>query len=56
MIERYTRPEMDSIWTLENKYRKWLDVELAVCEVLFERGEIPPEELEGYQGKSWFQC
>ena len=32
MIERYTRPEMGRIWTVENKYRKWLQVELAVCE------------------------
>jgi adenylosuccinate lyase len=45
MIERYTRPEMGHIWTLENKYRKWLDVELAVCEALSEKGFIPPEDL-----------
>ena len=31
MIERYTRPEMARIWTLENRYRSWLRVELAVC-------------------------
>ncbi|SPF48127.1 Adenylosuccinate lyase [Syntrophobacter sp. SbD1] len=54
MIERYTRPEMDSIWTLENKYRKWLDVELAVCEVLFERGEIPPEDFKAIREKAGF--
>lgn len=45
MIERYTRPEMGRIWTLENKYRKWLDVELAACEALSENGRIPPEDL-----------
>jgi adenylosuccinate lyase len=45
MIERYTRPEMGRIWTLENKYRKWLDVELAACEALSEIGQIPPEDL-----------
>ena len=32
MIERYTRPEMGQIWTLENRYKAWLRVELAVCE------------------------
>ncbi len=42
MIERYTRPEMGAIWTDENRYRKWLDVELAVCEAWAKAGEIPP--------------
>lgn len=46
MIERYTRPEMGRLWSLENKYRKWLDVELAVCEVRAKRGEIPQEDWE----------
>lgn len=54
MIERYMRPEMGRIWTIENKYRKWLQVELAVCEVLGERGEIPPEDLEAILGKADF--
>jgi adenylosuccinate lyase len=54
MIERYTRPEMGCIWTLENKYRKWLDIELAVCEVLFERGEIPPEDFKAIKEKADF--
>lgn len=44
MIPRYTRPEMGKLWTQENRYRKWLDVELAVCEVRAERGEIPRED------------
>jgi adenylosuccinate lyase len=43
LIPRYTRPRMGSIWEDENKYRKWLDVELAVTEVLAERGIIPNE-------------
>src|SRR5438477_519479 len=33
MIPRYTLPEMGAIWSEENRFRKWLDVELAVCEV-----------------------
>jgi adenylosuccinate lyase len=54
MIGRYTRPEMARIWTLENKYRKWLDVELAVCDVLFERGGIPPEDFKNIKEKAGF--
>jgi len=33
MIARYTLPEMGAIWSLENKFQKWLDVEIAVCEI-----------------------
>ncbi|MCX7822606.1 MAG: adenylosuccinate lyase [Syntrophobacterales bacterium] len=44
MIPRYTRPEMGTLWSQENRYRKWLEVELAVCEVRAERGEIPWED------------
>ena len=54
MIERYTRPEMGRIWTLENKYRTWLDIELAVCEVFFERGEIPAEDFKNIKEKADF--
>lgn len=43
MIERYTRPEMGHIWSLENKYRQWLEVELAAVDALAEFGEVPRE-------------
>src|SRR5579871_6633610 len=43
MIARYTRPEMGQIWSEENKYRQWLEVELAATEALAELGEVPPE-------------
>ncbi len=43
MIQRYTRPEMGRIWSDENKYRQWLNVELAAAEVLAEQGEVPAE-------------
>ena len=46
MIDRYTRPEMGRIWTEENKYRAWLDVELASAEALAETGEVPKEAAE----------
>ena len=38
MIDRYTRPEMGRIWSEENKYRQWLEVELAATEALAEMG------------------
>jgi adenylosuccinate lyase len=43
MIPRYTRPEMGRIWSDENKYRTWLEVELAAAEALAEAGEVPEE-------------
>ena len=43
MIARYTRPEMGRIWSDENKYRTWLEVELAAAEALAEMGEVPAE-------------
>lgn len=54
MIARYTRPEMGKIWTLENKYAKWLDVEIAVCEAWAELGEIPSETLRTIKKKARF--
>lgn len=54
MIERYTLPEMGGIWTEENKYQKWLDVELAVCEVWSELGEIPSRALQRIKKKAAF--
>lgn len=55
MIERYTRPRMGNIWTLENKYAKWLQVELAVCEVYAEMGHIPPEDIEAIRTRAAFE-
>ncbi|HYO83529.1 MAG TPA: adenylosuccinate lyase [Bryobacteraceae bacterium] len=43
MIARYTRPEMGRIWSEENKYSKWLEVELAASEALAATGEVPAE-------------
>ena len=45
MIDRYSRPAMKQVWSDENKYRMWLDVELAVCEAWTEAGVIPPADL-----------
>lgn len=46
MIERYTRPEMGAIWTDENKYQAWLEVEILACEAWAELGEIPKEDVK----------
>ncbi len=43
MIARYTRPDMGRIWSEENKFRQWLEVELAAAEALAETGEVPAE-------------
>ena len=40
MISRYTRPAMGRIWSEDNKYAKWLEVELAASETLAEMGEV----------------
>lgn len=44
MIERYTRPEMGAIWTEQNKYNAWLEVEILACEAWAEIGDIPKED------------
>src|SRR3989304_4406463 len=45
MIERYSRPEMKRVWSDENKYEKWLEVEIAVCDAWAEQGIIPRNSI-----------
>jgi adenylosuccinate lyase len=54
MIERYTLPEMGAVWSLQNKFQKWLDVEIAVCEVHAEDGTIPADALAQIKAKAAF--
>jgi adenylosuccinate lyase len=54
MIERYSRPEMKAIWSEEAKYRRWLEVEIAVCEALAERGVIPAQAVETIRARAGF--
>jgi len=54
MIERYTLPEMGAIWSEENKYRKWLEVEIAVCEAWARLGQIPKSSLANIKKKANF--
>ena len=54
MIDRYTLPEMGALWSEQNKFQKWLDVEIAVCEVHAERGTIPVEALQEIKARASF--
>ena len=55
MIERYSRPRMKRVWSDENKYDKWLLVELAVCEAWTDEGVIPAEDMEGLHSATYDQ-
>lgn len=54
MIERYSLPEMKEIWSEENKFKKWLEVELAVCEAWAKLGKIPMDAFERIKSKASF--
>ncbi|MBC8418308.1 MAG: adenylosuccinate lyase [Desulfobacteraceae bacterium] len=54
MIKRYTRPEMGRIWDDENRYAKWLDVEIAACEAMSEEGIIPANSLKEIKERAGF--
>lgn len=55
MISRYTRPEMGSLWEPQNRFQKWLDVEIAACEAWHELGAIPAEALDVIKRKAAFR-
>lgn len=54
MIDRYTRDEMGSIWTEEAKFKRWLEVEIAVCEGWESIGKIPKGTAEKIRKKAKF--
>ncbi|HMU85294.1 MAG TPA: adenylosuccinate lyase [Leptospiraceae bacterium] len=54
MIDRYSNPEISRIWELDNKYRIWLDVELAVTRALHKRGQVPDQDWKEIQQKAGF--
>ncbi len=54
MIPRYTRKRFQEIWSDENRYRKWLDVEIAACEAWAKLGKIPKKSLETIRRKAGF--
>jgi adenylosuccinate lyase len=52
MIDRYEASEIACIWSEENKYRKWLEVELAITETWAEMGEVPAASLKNIRKKA----
>ncbi|GAA0470387.1 adenylosuccinate lyase [Alkalibacillus silvisoli] len=54
MIERYTREEMGNIWTEENRFQAWLEVEILACEAWAELGDIPKEDVKEIRKKASF--
>jgi adenylosuccinate lyase len=54
MISRYTRPQMGSIWSEQNKYQCWLEVELAASEALADIGEVPPDAAAALRAHASF--
>jgi adenylosuccinate lyase len=54
LIDRYAREEMSAVWSAENRYNKWLDIEILVCEAMAQRGEIPFSALENIKAKAGF--
>jgi len=56
MIERYTRPEMAAIWTVEKRYQTWLKVEILATEAWAELGEVPREAIEVIKKKASFDA
>lgn len=54
MINRYTRPEMGKIWTDENRYQAWLEVEILADEAWSELGEIPKSDVQKIRQKASF--
>jgi adenylosuccinate lyase len=55
MIPRYSRPEMGRVWEDERKLQRWLDVELAVCDALASRGQIPKQAAATIRAKARFE-
>ena len=53
MIERYSRPRMKQVWSDQNKYDKWLLVELAACEAWADEGVIPAEDMVKLRGATY---
>lgn len=55
MIDRYSRPGMAAIWTLENKYKTWLEVEILAAEAWAEIGAIPGKAAEDIRKSAAFE-
>ena len=54
MIKRYTRDAMGRIWTEQNKFQTWLEVEILACEALAKIGAIPEKAAQNIRKKASF--
>ena len=54
MIPRYTEPEMGAIWTDDNKFRIWLDIEILACEAMHKLSLIPARDLATIKKRAHF--
>ena len=55
MIERYSTPAMDAIWSRQAKYQRWLEVEIAICEGYAKAGVVPLEEMRAIRERAGFE-
>ena len=54
MIKRYTLPRMGAIWEPQNRFQKWLEVEICVCEAMAREGMIPAQAVETIKKRAAF--
>jgi adenylosuccinate lyase len=54
LIQRYSRARMEAIWSSENRYRKWLDIEILACEAMAAKGEIPEVSMKNIRERAGF--
>lgn len=55
MIERYTKPEIGAIWSEQNKYSLWLQIEIVACQAQANLGVIPQEAVDTIKAKAQFE-
>ena len=56
MIDRYSREPMRKIWSMQNQYQTWLDVEIAIDEAWNKQGMITDEEIKKIQDHATFDA
>lgn len=54
MIPRYSRPEMSAVWSDENKFKTWFEIETCACEALAKLGKIPQSAVDDIRAKGRF--
>jgi len=54
MIDRYSRDIMKEIWSAENRFKTWLEIEIRACEALCKLGFVPEQSLKNIQKKARF--